>query len=268
MICSQLPDYPWQKIGTDLFEIKGVTYLLVVDYFSRYPEVIRLTTTTSHSVIVALKSLFARYGIPQEIVSDNGLQYASQQMSEFAKSYGFKHTTSSPYYPQGNGQIERTVKTDKSLLIHGDKDPQLSLMSYRATPLTWCGISPAELLMGRKIRTCVPVIDNLLKPDWPYLSKFRNKEEAFKRKQKKEYDRRHRTRPLTPIADDTPVWINGQTPGRILSPANTPRSYMVSTPTGETRRNRRDLQIIPGVLPSSEPNSYDPFSIWSCSCPS
>ena len=254
MICSQLPDYPWQKIGTDLFEIKGVTYLLVVDYFSRYPEVIRLTTTTSHSVIVALKSLFARYGIPQEIVSDNGLQYASQQMSEFAKSYGFKHTTSSPYYPQGNGQIERTVKTVKSLLIHGDKDPQLSLMSYRATPLTWCGISPAELLMGRKIRTCVPVIDKLLKPDWPYLSKFRNKEEAFKRKQKKEYDRRHRTRPLTPIADDTPVWINGQTPGRILSPANTPRSYMVSTPTGETRRNRRYLQIIPGVLPSSEPN--------------
>ena len=141
MICSKLPDYPWQKIGTDLFEIKGVTYLLVVDYFSHFPEVIRLTTTTSSKIITSLKSLFAGYGIPKEVISDNVPQYISQELKHFADTYGFKHTTSSPYCPQGNGLAERTVK---SLLIHGDEDIYLSLMSYRATPLTWCGFTPTQ----------------------------------------------------------------------------------------------------------------------------
>ena len=54
MIPSSLPDYPWQIIGTDLFQHKGTTYLLVVDYFSRYPEIAKLTNTTSNGVIAAL----------------------------------------------------------------------------------------------------------------------------------------------------------------------------------------------------------------------
>ena len=82
---STLPDYPWQRIGTDLFTLDGTTYLLTTDYFSRYPEVIKLTTTTSASIIAALKSIFSRYGIPERVVSDNGLQYSSQEFSDFAK---------------------------------------------------------------------------------------------------------------------------------------------------------------------------------------
>ena len=61
---SALPDYPWQKIGSDLFLLNGKTYLIAIDYFSRYPEVVTLSSVTSQSVITALKSLFARYGIP------------------------------------------------------------------------------------------------------------------------------------------------------------------------------------------------------------
>ena len=91
MIYSQLPEYPFQKIGTDLFKKKEITYLLAVDYFSLFPEVIKLTST---SVITALKSLFFRYGIPEEMVSKNGPQYISQEMKDFAKTYGFKHVTS------------------------------------------------------------------------------------------------------------------------------------------------------------------------------
>jgi hypothetical protein len=72
LIPTALPDYPWQKVASDLFLREGKTYLLVVDYFSRFPEVIKLTSTTAQSIIVALKSLFARYGIPQEVISDNG----------------------------------------------------------------------------------------------------------------------------------------------------------------------------------------------------
>ena len=69
--------------GRDLFVLKGCTYLLVLVYFSRYPEVIQLATTTTN-VIGALKSVFARHGIPEEVVSDNGPQFVSKKMKEFA----------------------------------------------------------------------------------------------------------------------------------------------------------------------------------------
>ena len=96
---SPLPDYPWQVIGTDLFELNGETYLLAVDYLSKYPEIARLTSTTSLAVINVLKSLFARHGIPECVRSDNGPQYSSREFSRFAESYGFQHLTSSPRYP-------------------------------------------------------------------------------------------------------------------------------------------------------------------------
>ena len=115
MIPSNLPDFPWQIVGTDLFQHKGTTYLLVVDYFSRYPEITKLTNTTSKGVIAALKPIFARHGIPEVLQSDNGPQYISQEMTDFAASYGFVQATS-PHYLRSNGLAERTVKTIKAML--------------------------------------------------------------------------------------------------------------------------------------------------------
>ena len=92
LIPTPLPDYPWQVIGSDLCELKGEHYLVTMDYFSRYPEVINLTTTTSAAVITALKSIFSRYGIPEVVRSDNGPQFAS---ATFAELYGFQLLTSS-----------------------------------------------------------------------------------------------------------------------------------------------------------------------------
>ena len=86
---TKLPEYTWQVLATDLFELKADHYLLVSDYFSRYLEVVRLKTTTSTSIIRALKMIFSQYGIPEVLRSDNGLQYASKEFEEFAKSYGF-----------------------------------------------------------------------------------------------------------------------------------------------------------------------------------
>ena len=130
---TPLPDYPWQVVGSDLFELKGEQYLLIVDYFLRFPEVIKMTTTTSAAIITALKSIFSRYGIPEVLRSDNGSQYASREFVTFAESYGFRHTTSSPRYAQSNGQAERTVKTVKKLL-KSSNDCYMALLSYRATP--------------------------------------------------------------------------------------------------------------------------------------
>ena len=72
MIASLLPDRPWESLGADLFHLNGSTYLLLVDYFSRYPEVIKLSTLTASSVISATKGVFCRHGIPDEFRSDNG----------------------------------------------------------------------------------------------------------------------------------------------------------------------------------------------------
>ena len=105
-----------------------------MDYFSRYPEVIKLHSTISTSVISAIKLVYSRHGIPNTIVSDNGPQYNLAEIKAFASSYGFKHITSSPHYPQSNVQAECTVKTVKGLL-QDSPDIFLSLLSYRATPM-------------------------------------------------------------------------------------------------------------------------------------
>ena len=145
LIPSELPKLPFQKVGTDLFEWEKRTYLLLVDYYSRYVEIALLSRPNVTEVITHLKSMFTRHGIPEIVVSDNGPQYSSEAFADFSKEYQFRHNTSSPGYPQSNGEAERAVKTIKGLLKKGN-DPYMALLSYRATPLQ-IGYSPSELLM-------------------------------------------------------------------------------------------------------------------------
>ena len=99
--------------------------------------------------------------------------------------------------------------------------------------------------MGRQIRTDIPTPNNHLIPKWPYLDNFQQKDKEYKEKQKRDYDERHRTRPLDPLDPDAHVWIrtgHNQTTGQISSPAATPRSYIVTTSDGrEFRRTRSHL---------------------------
>ena len=157
MMPTKLPERPWEKLASDLFQFKGNTFIIVVDYFSRYIEILKLTTTTSASIIAALKTIFSRHGIPDILVTDNGPQHISQEFDEFSKSYNFIHQSSSPYHPQGNGEAERAVRTVKSLLKECT-DPHLALLLYRTTPLPFCNYSPAQLLMGRRLRSPVPIL--------------------------------------------------------------------------------------------------------------
>ena len=118
-------------------------YLLIVDYYSRYMEIARLNRQTAEEVINHTKSIFARHGIPEIVISDNGPQFGSEAYRQFAQDFQFEHITSSPYFPQSNGEAERAVGTIKNLLKKKD-DPYLALLAYRATPLE-TGFSPAEL---------------------------------------------------------------------------------------------------------------------------
>ena len=130
MITSKLPPHPWHTVGADLFLLKDTTYLQVTDYFSRYPEICRLTSTTSAATIQAMKAIFSRHGIPHTLRSDNGPhQFDSGEFESFSERYNFTHTTSSPHYPQSNGFIERGVKTVKKLLQKSD-DPYLAMLNY------------------------------------------------------------------------------------------------------------------------------------------
>ena len=113
---SLYPDRPWEKVGSDLFYFSSRWYLLVVDYYSRYVEIALLQELSSSAVINQFRSIFARHGIPDILVSDNGPQYASQEFKQFAQGYGFQHVTSSPKYPQSNGAAERAVQTVKQML--------------------------------------------------------------------------------------------------------------------------------------------------------
>ena len=116
LISTSLPDYPWRMIGMDLFELEIKHYLLVVDYFSCYPEVIYLKLTTSLDTTASLKSIFSRHGIPDSVRTDKGPQYSSRDFSKLASLYVFTHITSSPLYPHINGLAEGMVQTVKWLL--------------------------------------------------------------------------------------------------------------------------------------------------------
>ena len=89
MLSSELPDYPWQKVGFDICPLKDVDYLLVADYFSHFFEISKMSSITSTSIISALKSTFSRYAIPSIFVNDNGPQYASKTFQEFSQAYNF-----------------------------------------------------------------------------------------------------------------------------------------------------------------------------------
>lgn len=240
LMSTPTPDRPWQRLAIDLFQLKGRDYVLMVDYYSRFPEVVSLSSTSASAVIAAIKSCFSRHGIPDVVRTDNGPQFASQEFANFALSYGFEHETSSPRYPQSNGAVERMVRTVKDLLYKSE-DPYLALLTYRDTPGV-AGVSPAMLLMGRRLQTRLPALPQRLAPVQPSHERFRAQDSRNKVRQARDFNRRHNARSLNPLKPGDSVWVtDASCQARVLSPAQRPRSYVVETPKGILQRNRRHL---------------------------
>jgi len=152
LLPHEIPKRPWSQVGADLFFFNNQQYLILVDYYSGFVELDLLSTTTSKQVIVHCKSQFARYGIPDRLITDNGPQFSSDTFRQFASDYSFDHRTSSSHYPRSNGMAERAVQTVKNLLkkaILDKRDPYLALLEYRNTPTSDTLGSPAQRLMGR-----------------------------------------------------------------------------------------------------------------------
>jgi transposase InsO family protein len=104
----------------------------VVDYFSRYLEIAYLNSLTSDTVIGKFRNILARWGIPEELVTDNGGQFVSESSRQFSRQYGFKHTTTNPHYPQANGEAESAVKIAKRIL---QDNVFIAHMAYRSEPV-------------------------------------------------------------------------------------------------------------------------------------
>ena len=147
LISHHVPVRPWAKVGTDLFECNDRDYLVTVDYNSNFFEIDRLHSKTAAAIIPKLKQQFARHGIPDMVVSDNGPPYNSHEFKEFAAKYDFDHITSSPGYAPSNGKVESTVKIAKKLMIkvrEAGTDPYLALLDYRNTPTEGMSSSPVQ----------------------------------------------------------------------------------------------------------------------------
>jgi hypothetical protein len=153
-VASELPSIPWHTISTDLFSLDGKTYLIIADYYTKYPLVEELPTLSSRTVTEKTRKIFAMFGIPNTIISDNGPQFIGKEYQELIRKHSITHITSSPHHSQSHGFIERMVRTMKTLFHKSDQDE--ALMSYRATPLGPNRPSPAQLMFNRKIQTNLP----------------------------------------------------------------------------------------------------------------
>lgn len=247
MLSTVLPALPWQRVAMDLFELDGRHYLVVVDYYSRYLEVVRLHNQTTDAVIRALKVIWATHGVAMEVQSDGGPCFQSDQFQRFSDACGFTHTQSSPRYAQANGAAERAVQTAKGLLRKAD-DFQMALLAYRTTPII-DGYSPAQLLMGRQLRTTVPTASFNLKPETPNSQTVRQHDRLRKNIQAKYFDRRHRSRNGRRWKVDERVWVKDVQMEATVIETLPYRSYQLRTTSGNViRRNGRALRP---ALPST-----------------
>ena len=119
----EVPRGTWIKLGIDLFEHNKRQYLLIMDYFSKFPFIHKLHSLSTGTVINELKGLFSENGIPEVIISNGGPQFRSE-FRNFAQEWGFQHIKCSPYHYQSNGEAESFVRTVKDTLTKAHQWPR------------------------------------------------------------------------------------------------------------------------------------------------
>ena len=165
MCRTEMPNGPWQYLAADLLGPMptGESVLVVTDYYSRYYEIEILKSTTSSHIIEAMSKFFATHGLPLAIRTDNAANFTSEMFKSFLQSNGITHLRNTSLWPQANGEVERQKRSimKRIRISHASghdwkSDLQTYLLIYRSTPNTTTGVSPAELLFRRKIRTKLP----------------------------------------------------------------------------------------------------------------
>jgi transposase InsO family protein len=265
-----VPQRPWQHIACDLFALDGKDYLITADYYSKHFEIDWLPDTKSITVIRKLKVHFSRLGLVDSLKSDNGPQFSSDEFAKFASEWNFTHVTSSPGYSQSNGFIEKMVSVGKGILKKSKAsktDPYLPMLEYRNTPLD-CGYSPAQLLMGRRLKSILPTTEKQLQPQMINHQAAIQKMQNSKTVQKQYYDQGSKTLPFLNVGDSCRVQMGKIWKQAVVIEMHGERSFLIKTDDGAIlRRNRRFLhktreksphfnhdEFMPTVLQQQNPN--------------
>lgn len=153
------PSRPWSRLHLDFLSHAGMTYLIIIDACSKWIEAIKMTRTTAQAVITVLREIWARFGLPKQVVSDNGPPFSSSEFSEFLAGNGIEQIFSAPYHPASNGAAENAVKICKRAIKKALKQGVevhtalcRFLLAYRNTEHATTGDSPANILQGRSLR--------------------------------------------------------------------------------------------------------------------
>lgn len=254
VLIKEVPSLPWQFVASDIFELKGDSYLVICDSYSGFVDFQKLKNLSSYEIILHFKRWFATHGIPQKLETDCGTQYTSTEFQNFRKEWNFEHTTSSPYHHQGNGLAERAVQVVKNILrkcsLDGT-DPHLALLNWRNTPRNEKLGSANERLFGRITRSLLPVTEAKLKPkiitDVPEeLHRLRTMQTDYSNKHTKEpehFDVNDKVR----LKVGHRQWKGAKV---IEKPDGLPRSVIVQTDQGKVfRRNISDIHKTQATIP-------------------
>ena len=232
------PSRPWARLHLDFAgPFQGKTILVLIDAHSKWIEAVCTPSTSSASVINELQTLFAKFGLPETIVTDNGTGFTSQEFKSYLKDNGVQHVTSSPYHPSSNGLAERAVQIVKRGLKKVNSGSMSSriaqvLFTHRITRHNTTGISPAELLLGRRLRTKL----DLIRPNT--AKRVEEKQDA----QKAKHDSTAKAR-VFQLGDK--VYVKNFGSGQSWLPAEVvkitgPVSFHVRLADGRTRRCHQD----------------------------
>ena len=158
MFCSR--EYQHTSIASNIFHFEGGSYLLVVDYTSRFLVVHKLTSMTGPHIANQCKLIFSEYGWPETLVSDNGPCYTVEVFTNLMREYNINHITRSPHYSQSNGSAEKYLQLVRNLFYKAKeegKDLFKCLMVYHNTPLSNNLQSPMQILASRSARSDLPI---------------------------------------------------------------------------------------------------------------
>lgn len=244
LMSHEIMSLPFEKVGCDICEFGKNDYFVLIDYLTKWLEIVPIANKQASEIIDKLKVIFSTHGIPRYLVADN-MPFSSLEFKKFSKEWDFEIINSSPRYPKSNGQAESAVKIAKSIIkkcYESNRDIYSALMEYRNTPIKIAEFSPSQALMSRRVRTKIPMNKDLLKPEVQL-----NVKEKIVNKQnisKWYYDKS--AKPLSDLYINQNVLIrNGKTweRGIVVKKDKNPRSYWVKTQNSRiVRRNRVHLK--------------------------
>ena len=157
---QEIPLHPCTKLAMDLFHFEGVSYLLIVDYTSRFPVVCKLSSMTGQHVTNHCEQVLAEYGWPETFISNNEPCYILDAFTSVMNAYHVNHISSSPHYPQTDGLAEKYIQIIKKLILQSKrrgKDLLKCLMIYHNTPLNGSLQSLMQILQSRHARSDLPM---------------------------------------------------------------------------------------------------------------